>query len=265
MSENISNTSRISQSCEIVPEKIDIEPFTMVIFGGTGDLSKRKLLPTLYHLCIDQNLPKEFSIIGFASSERSDEEYREFVRKAVEKFSEGDFKADCWERFSKHLFYVSGGFEDPESYKRLSNRLDELSVSSSSEKKEVIMYMAVPPHFLPAIFQHLPFCNICQETYDARLIVEKPFGRDRASAAELNSLIGKSFSENRIYRIDHYLGKETVQNILFFRFANSIFEPLWNRRYIDHVQISVAESLGIENRARFYEKSGVVRDIVQND
>ncbi len=264
MTENILDMPGVSLSCEIKPERVNIEPFTMVIFGGTGDLSRRKLLPTLYHLCHDQNLPDEYSIIAFASSKRSDEEYRDLVRQSVEEFNEGPFYAACWENFSRHLFYVSGNFEDVESYKKLSQRIEEVAKPASDGKREVIYYLAVPPQFLPDIFERLSFCKLCSGRFDARLIIEKPFGHDRASAATLNRLIAKSFEERQIYRIDHYLGKETVQNILFFRFANSIFEPLWNRRYIDHVQITVAESLGIENRAGFYEKAGVVRDIVQN-
>jgi len=264
MTENISDTPGASPFCEIKPERFNIEPFTMVIFGGTGDLSRRKLLPTLYHLCHDQNLPAEYSIIAFASSERSDDQYRDLIRQSVEKFDEGPFHEACWENFSRHLYYVPGNFDDTESYRKLSQRIEEIAKPASGGKREVIYYLAVPPHFLPDIFERLSFCKLCSGRFDARLIIEKPFGRDRASAAALNSLIAKTFEEKQIYRIDHYLGKETVQNILFFRFANSIFEPLWNRRYIDHVQITVAESLGIESRARFYEKAGVVRDIVQN-
>lgn len=264
MIDSRSDTPGASAFCEIKQERFDIEPFTMVIFGGTGDLSRRKLLPTLYHLCHDQNLPDEYSIIAFASSERSDQEYRDLVRQSVEKFNEGPFYDACWENFSRHLFYVSGNFDDIESYKKLSKRIEQVAKPASEGKSKVIYYLAVPPQFLPDIFERLTFCKLCSGRFDARLIIEKPFGRDRASASALNNLIATSFEERQIYRIDHYLGKETVQNILFFRFANSIFEPLWNRRYIDHVQITVAESLGIENRAGFYEKAGVVRDIVQN-
>lgn len=253
-----------SEFCEITPEKVDIEPFTMVIFGGSGDLSRRKLLPTLYHLCMDQNLPEEFSIVGFASTARSDEEYRELVKQSISEFTEGEINWDCWERFSRHIFYVSGKFDDKDSYTRLSARLGTITGTGSEGSRDIIYYLAVPPHFLPGIFELLSFCKLCEGTFRSRVIVEKPFGKDRASALELNRLISKAFKEEQIYRIDHYLGKETVQNIIFFRFANSIFEPLWNRRYIDHIQITVAESLGIENRARFYEKAGVVRDIVQN-
>lgn len=256
--------ARDSQFCEITPEKIDIEPFTMVIFGGTGDLSRRKLLPTLYHLCQDQNLPDEFSIIAFASSERSDEDYRELVRKSIEEFSEDKVNWECWENFRKHIYYLSGKFDSSNSYRRLSQLLEEVTRPTERGTREVIYYMAVPPQFLPGIFEELSSCELCTGMFNTRVIVEKPFGRDRASAAELNRTVAKSFDESQVYRIDHYLGKETVQNIMFFRFANSIFEPLWNRRYIDHVQITVAESIGIENRARFYEKAGVVRDIVQN-
>ncbi len=252
------------QFCEILPEKFGIEPFTMVIFGGTGDLSKRKLLPTLYHLCYDQNLPDEFSIIGFASSERSDEEYREIAKEAIEDFGKDPIRKKCWEKFRKNLFYVYGKFDDENSYRKLSQRLGEVTKTTKKGTREIIYYMAVPPQFLPDIMERLSFCNLCKGMFNTRLIVEKPFGQDRASAADLNRLIAKAFDESQIYRIDHYLGKETVQNILFFRFANSIFEPLWNRRYIDHVQITVAETIGIEDRARFYEKAGVVRDIVQN-
>jgi len=259
---NLNETS--APSCEIATEKADIKPFILVIFGGSGDLSRRKLLPTLFHLCHEQNLPDNFSIIGVASTERSDDDYREFVKKAIEENSEEPIHWPCWERFSSKLYYISGKFDDSNSYKKLLQRITELSQPADNGSKEVLFYLAVPPQFLPDIIKGLSSCNLCKGAFSTRVIVEKPFGHDRTSAAELNRLIGKAFDERQIYRIDHYLGKETVQNILFFRFANSIFEPLWNRRYIDHVQITVAESIGIENRARFYVKAGVVRDIVQN-
>ncbi len=261
---DIINKNRAGKFYEVQPERVNIEPFTMVIFGGSGDLSKRKLLPTLYHLCHDQNLPDEFTIIGFASSKRSHEEYRELVKTALKNFSEDGFDEGCWENFSKHLFYISGGFDDVNSFKNLSQMLEKYSKPSEKGSREIIYYMAVPPQFLPVIIQQLSNCRLCKGMFNTRLIIEKPFGRDRASAVELNRLLAQAFDENQIYRIDHYLGKETVQNIIFFRFANSMFEPLWNRRYIDHIQITVAETLGIENRAKFYEQAGVVRDIVQN-
>jgi len=247
--------------CDIPPEKVDIRPFTMVIFGGTGDLSKRKLLPTLYHLCSDDSLPQRFSILGFASRNISDNGYRELIKKAIQEFEEKIFDERCWDKFSRHLFYISGNFEDKNSYKRLYKRLEELTDRST---REVIFYMATPPDFFPVITEQLSACNLCKGQFNTRVIIEKPFGRDRTSAIELNRIIAGAFDEKQVYRIDHYLGKETVQNIIFFRFANSIFEPLWNRRYIDHIQITVAEDIGIENRGRFYENTGIVRDIVQN-
>jgi glucose-6-phosphate 1-dehydrogenase len=253
-----------SPICEIAPEKFTIQPFTMVIFGGTGDLSRRKLLPTLYHLCKDQNLPDEFSIIAFASSRRSDEDFRELVRLAIIEYGDDDPEGECWDTFSRHLFYISGAFNNKKSYDELSRRLEEIATVNRNGAMEVIYYLAAPPQFLTDIIRLLSSCKPCKGMFATRVIIEKPFGRDRASAIELNGTIADSFDESQIYRIDHYLGKETVQNILFFRFANSIFEPLWNRRYIDHVQITVAESIGIEDRARFYNSAGVVRDIVQN-
>ncbi len=253
-----------SQLCEIPREKIDIEPFTMVIFGGTGDLSKRKLLPTLYHLCEDQKLPDDFSIIGLALGRKSDEDYREFVRRSIKEFGGKPVEGECWEKFIKHIHYISGQFDDSKSYESLARHLEENIQVTGKEARKIIYYLAVPPQFLPEIFKQLSACKLCTDVDDTRVIIEKPFGTDKNSAIELNRLVASSFDENQIYRIDHYLGKETVQNILFFRFANSIFEPLWNRRYIDHVQITVAESLGIENRAVFYDKASVIRDIVQN-
>ncbi|MCK5505475.1 MAG: hypothetical protein KAJ10_09950, partial [Thermodesulfovibrionia bacterium] len=156
-----SDISGTDQSCEIVPEKIDIDTFTMVIFGATGDLSRRKLLPTLYHLCEDQNLPDEFAITGFASRKLSDEEFRRFVRKALEEFSEDTFKEDCWENFSKHLYYVSGNFDNADSYKKLSGRLEEIAMPAKKGTREIIYYMAVPPVALPSIFENLSLCKLC--------------------------------------------------------------------------------------------------------
>lgn len=268
MSEGNLNASRDKAPavdfCDIIPDKVRITPFTMVIFGGSGDLSRRKLLPTLYHIFLEDALPEDFSILGFASTKRSDEEYRELVKNGLLEFSADLFNEEQWEKFSRHLYYLPGGFEDEESYRKLSKRLEEITAITDKGKKEIIYYMAVPPEYFPDIIKRLSVCNLCKGTFNTRLIIEKPFGRDRESAVELNNVIKDAFDEKQVYRIDHYLGKETVQNIIFFRFANSIFEPLWNRSYIDHVQITVAEDIGVGHRSRFYEKTGVVRDIIQN-
>ncbi len=264
MPEGDLKSSTETRFCEIIPGMVHIDPFTIVIFGGSGDLSKRKLLPTLYHIYIEEDLPDDFSIIGFASTERTDAQYRELIKKALQEFSTDPLDKERWEKFSSHLYYISGGFEDEESYKRLSTKLEDITPPTGKEKKEIIYYMAVQPRYFPEIIKRLSVCNLCKGAFNTRLIIEKPFGRDRKSAIELNRTIADAFDEDQVYRIDHYLGKETVQNIIFFRFANSIFEPLWNRKYIDHVQITVAEDIGVEERARFYENTGVVRDIIQN-
>jgi len=252
----------VLRSCEIKRERLKIDPFTMVIFGGSGDLSRKKLLPTLFHLCRDQELPQEFVIISFASSRRSDEEYRELVRESISRYSGEDTESVCWRRFRGHLYYVQGRFDDRGAYERLLQRLGTLAPPHNNERL-VIFYLASPPEFLGDIVENISLTGL-NRGFNSRIIIEKPFGRDQRSAAELNRLVSRHFREDQIYRIDHYLGKETVQNLLYFRFANSIFEPLWNRRYIDHIQITVAESIGIENRAGFYDRAGVIRDIVQN-
>ncbi|MBC8412829.1 MAG: glucose-6-phosphate dehydrogenase [Nitrospira sp.] len=251
----------LSGACQITRERYDIKPFTMVIFGGSGDLSRRKLLPTLFHLCHDQNLPEKFSIISFASTERSEEDYRELVKASLEEFGDESLESACWDKFSRNLHYVSGRFDHEKGYRDLAEQINKVSFGSEAN---IIYYLAVPPSFLPDIMQYISICTEQTGKADTRIIIEKPFGRDQATAASLNTMISEVFDESQIYRIDHYLGKETVQNILYFRFANSIFEPLWNRSYIDHIQITVSETIGIENRGKFYEQSGVIRDIMQN-
>jgi glucose-6-phosphate 1-dehydrogenase len=245
-------------------ETFHVEPFTMVIFGGTGDLSKRKLLPALFHLYQDHQFSQGFSILGFARSKMTDEGYRHLVKEAVQTFHEGPFDEEEWNGFSEHLFYLSGAMDDDESYAKLCGRIDQISIPTEQGSGEVIYYMAVPPQMAPVVVEKLEGRNLCKGNHHTKIIVEKPFGQDHSSAVQLNQFLRKGFDENQIYRIDHYLGKEPVQNIIFFRFANSILEQVWNRYFIDNVQITVAEDLGIEHRAAFYEQSGVVRDIVQN-
>ncbi len=252
------------QTCDISFPKLQIDPFTMVIFGGTGDLSRKKLLPTLFHLFGGGELSAEFSILGIARSNLIDEEYRQMMKEAVQAAGETPFDEKKWDDFKRHLFYFAGTFAGDEDFKDLSVRMDQISVPGGEGRKEIIYYLALPPQTAPQIVEGLKSHGLCQNIFLTKIIVEKPFGRDLFSARQLNHILRSAFEEKQIFRIDHYLGKETVQNIIFFRFSNSIFEQLWNRRYIDHIQITVAEELGIENRAAFYEQSGVIRDIVQN-
>jgi len=193
-----------------------------------------------------------------------DARYRALIREAITEFGEESLHEAHWNEFSTHLFFVSGRFEDDESYKTLIERVSQLSTPSENGKAEVIYYLAVPPQATPVIVEKLKKHSLSHGKFSTKIIVEKPFGRDLPSAAKLNKALTETFDEGQIYRIDHYLGKETVQNIIFFRFANAVFERLWDSRYVDHVQITVAEDMGIGHRGTFYEETGVIRDIVQN-
>lgn len=256
--------SRFLQTCDIPAEELCVEPFTMVIFGGAGDLSKRKLIPSIFHLYERDELLKEFSIVGFDRIEVGEEEYRHMMKEAITEFSDQSLDESKWEEFSRHLFYFPGRFEDDGNFKKLIRKIVKVSSPTAKNITDVIYYLAVPPKVTPLVIEKLEHHNICKGTFETKIIVEKPFGRDRSSAAELNNVLRSAFDENQIFRIDHYLSKEPVQNIIFLRFSNTVFERLWNRRYVDNVQITVAEDMGIEHRGEFYESEGIVRDIVQN-
>ncbi|MEN6447258.1 MAG: glucose-6-phosphate dehydrogenase [Syntrophaceae bacterium] len=240
------------------------EPFALVIFGGAGDYTRRMIVPSVYRLWQDGFLVSDFSVIGFGLPAMSDEGYRSYVLDSLQEFSETPSGGEKWDEFSRHFSYISAGFENGEGYETLYRRLGEVCAPGGSGRREVIFYLAVPPGAAPVIIANIANHRLCDESIEPKIIMEKPFGRDKASAGVLNDLILAVFRESQIFRVDHYLGKETVQNIRFFRFANSIFEPLWDRKYIDHVEITVAERIGVENRGAFYEETGVVRDVVQN-
>jgi len=236
----------------------------MVVFGADGDLSKRKLLPALYHLAAGNLLPKEFALVGFAITAMSDEEFRAKMSQAIKEFA-GPIDPVVWERLCERLHYVPGDFKDSQAFRLLEETLTKVDVTYGT-KGNFLFYLATAPIFFAEIVRQLGVRNLTvqQEGRWRRVVIEKPFGHDLESARALNVELGSVLNENQIFRIDHYLGKETVQNILVFRFANGIFEPIWNRRYIDHVQITVAESLGVEHRGRYYEQAGALRDMVPN-
>ncbi|HYM12360.1 MAG TPA: glucose-6-phosphate dehydrogenase [Bryobacterales bacterium] len=237
----------------------------VVIFGASGDLTKRKLLPALYNLARDRRLSTGFAVLGISRTPLSDDDFRARMKDAVAQFSEsGPLDTGVWEGFEQGLYYLPGNFADGEFYKLLAARLGEIATARGTSGN-VLFYLSTQPSFYPAIVERLGEAGLDGKSGQGwqRVIIEKPFGEDLASARELNQRIHRVFDESEIYRIDHYLGKETVQNILAFRFANGIFEPLWNRRYIRQVQITAAESIGVEGRGVFYEEVGALRDMVQ--
>lgn len=247
-------------------------PCTLVIFGASGDLTHRKLVPGLYRLSLQKLLPAGFSLIGFARTPMSHERFRDTLREAIERFAtDTPLTASQWTAFAQGCYYHAGEYTDPTSYQTLADLLHTIDEERHTAGN-VIFYLATPPTLYAEVIQRLGVAGLshsrCSLTGSEgvwpRIVVEKPFGRDLASAKALNQVVHQSFEEGQVYRIDHYLGKETVQNILIFRLANGIFEPLWNRNYIDHVQITAAETLGIENRGAYYEQAGALRDMVQN-
>jgi glucose-6-phosphate 1-dehydrogenase len=228
-------------------------------------LAKRKLLPALYSLYRQKLLPEHYAFLGYARTDYSEEEYRQEVRNSMETFANRQLPDDEWAEFARHIHYQSGGYDDRASFERLAARVAEIDEQHHTDGNR-LFYLSTPPSVFKPITSLISEVGLSQ-TQDggwARMIIEKPFGHDLASAVDLNQHLLSHFDENQIYRIDHYLGKETVQNILVFRFGNGIFEPIWNRNYVDHVQITVAESLGVEDRGGYYDKAGAIRDMIQN-
>jgi glucose-6-phosphate 1-dehydrogenase len=245
------------------------EPTLFVIFGASGDLTRRKLVPALYNLSCANLLPDYFTIIGFAVTPESDESFMESMQQAVKESKEANAYDDkVWSQFAEPFHYITADFTSPDGYERLKELIAQHEQASGGSLNR-LFYLATPPSFYADIVERLGEHQLVTRNGQAngpwtRIVVEKPFGYDLASAVALNTSIHKVFREDEIYRIDHYLGKETVQNILAFRFANSIIEPIWNRRYVDHVQITAAETLGVEHRGAYYEGAGCLRDMFQN-
>jgi len=237
----------------------------MVIFGGAGDLANRKLFPALYYLSAANQLPENFAVLGISREELSDESYRELLNTESRKHLDGDYSQEVWDRLIRCCHYQQGEFRDPAVYQALAQKLGELDEQYQTPGN-YLFYMATPPAFFGDIAEQIASAGLTteQEGHWRRLVIEKPFGHDLQSARDLNRKLLNVFDEHQLYRIDHYLGKETVQNFLAFRFANGVIEPIWNHRYIDHVQITVAEPMGVENRAGYYEGAGALRDMIPN-
>lgn len=236
----------------------------IVIFGAAGDLTWRKLMPALYNLYLEKRIPDHFAVLGTAHTDISQDDFIKHARDGVDEFSRtGKTKQADWDNFKKYLSYEKGDFKDAATYTGLKKQIDKIE-QAWGEQVSRVYYMAVPPAFFEDIATKIGENGLCQDKQLSRIVVEKPFGHDINSAKHLNNLLHGLFDESQIYRIDHYLGKETVQNILAFRFANAMFEPIWNRNYIDHVQITVSEQIGIENRGNYYETAGALRDMIQN-
>jgi glucose-6-phosphate 1-dehydrogenase len=245
-------------------ERLPVHPTVLTIFGATGDLARRKLLPAVYNLAHEGALPERFNLVGLSRGQMSDDEFRQMAIESIERFSRRPPDPDVLRRLLDDVRYVQGAFDDPAGYARLGAALDELEGKARVPLSRCF-YLSTAPAFFPVIAEQLGEAGLDRHgEAEVRIVIEKPIGHDLESARELNQRVLAVFEERQVFRIDHYLGKETVQNMLAFRFANGLFEPVWNRNYIDNVQITASEEIGIEGRAEYYDSSGALRDLVQN-
>jgi glucose-6-phosphate 1-dehydrogenase len=265
MSTTVAQTPVSIPATSLEPKGQPAGPCLMVIFGASGDLTKRKLIPALYNLERSHYLPENFAVIGFAFDAMSAGQFRESISAAARELDEAPIEPDSWSQFVERLYYMQGDFGDPSAFERLRDLIEEVSLRHKTEGN-CLYYLATSPAFFAGLVEQLGQAKLVQqeEGRRRRVVIEKPFGHDLASSVALNRQISKVLNEDQIYRIDHYLGKETVQNMMIFRFGNGIFEPIWNRRYIDHVQITVAETVGVERRGGYYDQAGALRDMVPN-
>src|SRR5690625_2378503 len=242
-------------------------PTIIVIFGASGDLTARKLIPAIYNLAADNLLPADFHLIGYGRRPIPDDEFRKHAVESINEFSRRELNSEIWARVEEATTYLAGGYDDVEAFRKLKDKIDAIEKRLNREM-QTVFYISTPPSVFSGILENLGAVGLARRhsgtRYASKVVVEKPFGRDLESARELNRVITREFDEKQVFRIDHYLGKETVQDLLVQRFANSIFEPIWNRRYVDSVQITVSEDIGVGSRGGCYEQNGAVRDMIQN-